>query len=115
WRETVERGANLEDEWDERFSAYSAAEPAKAEELNRIVSVSGLPAGWGEKRPVFAPTDKPIATRAASGKTIQWAAAQVPELVGGSADLASSNNTDIKGGGGVAPGDFPGRNLHYGV
>ena len=56
-----------------------------------------------------------MATRAASGKVIQWAAANVPELVGGSADLASSNNTDIDGGGDVVPGDFAGRNLHFGV
>ncbi len=56
-----------------------------------------------------------MATRSASGKTLQWVAANVPELVGGSADLASSNNTDIDGGGDVVPGDFAGRNLHFGV
>ena len=56
-----------------------------------------------------------MASRAASGKAIQWVAANVPELVGGSADLASSNNTDIADGGDVVPGDFSGRNLHFGV
>jgi transketolase len=63
----------------------------------------------------FDTAEAPIATRAASGKAIQWAVAAVPELIGGSADLASSNNTDIDGGGDVAPGEFAGRNLHFGV
>jgi transketolase len=112
---TVERGTGLQDAWEETYSAYSTAEPAKAAELKRIVSHAGLPAGWDTDLPQFSAEDKPIATRAASGKVIQWAAAAVPELVGGSADLASSNNTDIDGGGDVLKGDYGNRNLHFGV
>ena len=84
--------------------------------MQRIVGLGGAPAGWDSQPPSFSPeSDKPIATRAASGKTIQWVAAGVPELVGGSADLASSNNTDIADGGDVTTDEFAGRNLHFGV
>ncbi len=112
---TVERGAELQDSWEEAFAAYSQAEPAKAAELKRIVAHQGLPEGWNTDLPQFSPDDKPIATRAASGKVIQWATQQVPELVGGSADLASSNNTDIDNGGDVVKGAYGNRNLHFGV
>jgi transketolase len=112
---TVQRGAVAEDSWEEMFSAYSEAEPKQAAELKRIVAHQGLPEGWNEGLPEFSPDDKPIATRAASGQVIQWAAERVPELVGGSADLASSNNTDIKDGGDVVKGDYGQRNYHFGV
>jgi transketolase len=116
WSEgTVQRGAVAEDAWEERFAAYTEAEPKRAAELKRIVAHQGLPEGWDEGLPSFSPTDKPIATRAASGQVIQWAAEHVPELVGGSADLASSNNTDIEEGGDVLRGDYGNRNLHFGV
>ena len=116
WRSAVAERAKTEENWNLRFDAYRVAEPALAAELERIVLYGGPPAGWDRDLPRFDPAaDKPMATRAASGKVIQWAAANVPELVGGSADLASSNNTDIDGGGDVVPGDFSGRNLHYGV
>ncbi len=115
WGETVERGAAAEDDWEDRFRAFSAADADAAAELRRIVTGEGLPAGWVEELPRFSPDDPAIATRAASGKVIQWAAARVPELVGGSADLASSNNTDIDDGGDLLPGQYGGRNLHFGV
>ncbi|HET9074521.1 MAG TPA: transketolase [Solirubrobacteraceae bacterium] len=113
--QTVERGAAAQDDWEERFSAYAKTDPARAAQLRRIVSHQGLPEGWDAEVPTFSPADKAIATRAASGKTIQWAAAAIPELVGGSADLASSNNTDIDGGGDVLKGEYGNRNVHYGV
>ena len=116
WREAVAERAQLQIGWQERFDAYRVAQPEQAAELERIVTLAGVPAGWDAKPPSFNPADgKPMATRVASAKSIQWAAAAVPELVGGSADLASSNNTDIEGGGDVNTGDFAGRNIHYGV
>ena len=84
-------------------------------------SVKGLPAGWDSDIPVFAP-DKEIATRAASGEVINAMAAQLPELWGGSADLAGSNNTSIKGSGSFLPtasaipgADPYGRIIHFGI
>ncbi len=115
WREAAAAQGQAEAEWKERFAAYAAAEPERAAELERIVDAGGLPLGWEDGMPRFSPEDKPIATRAASGKVLQWAAARIPELVGGSADLASSNNTDIEDGGDVTTGEFAGRNLHFGV
>ncbi len=112
---TVARGSVAEDDWEEKFAAYSEAEPKQAAELKRIVAHQGLPENWNEGLPEFSAEDKPIATRVASGKSIQWAAGQVPELVGGSADLASSNNTDIEEGGDVVKGDYGNRNYHFGV
>jgi transketolase len=114
WRTTVKERAQAEADWQQRFVAYQDAYPDKAASLKQIENFD-LPAGWDKDVPKFDPSDKPIATRAASGKAIQWAAKVVPQLIGGSADLASSNNTDIDGGGDVVPGEFSGRNLHYGV
>src|SRR5207245_3697190 len=65
--------------------------------------------------PKFDPNDKPIATRKASEAAIQWAAERVPNLIGGSADLATSTNTDIADGGDVEKGSYGGRNLRFGV
>jgi transketolase len=116
WREASRRRGEAEAEWQQRFDAYAAAEPELAAQLQAVVDKGELPVGWEGELPRFDPADKPIATRAASGKVIQWAAAAIPELVGGSADLASSNNTNIDGGGDiVGPGDYTGRNLHFGV
>jgi transketolase len=116
WSEgTVQRGAVAENAWEELFAAYTEADPQRAAELKRIVSHQGLPENWDEGLPQFSADEKPIATRAASGQVIQWAAEHVPELVGGSADLASSNNTDIKEGGDVLKGDYGHANLHFGV
>ncbi len=114
FRECCERGAELQEEWNELFERYREEHPEKAalfEALNR----GEMPEGFDEGLPRFDADPKGMATRAASGKVIQWAAKQVPHLVGGSADLASSNNTNIDGGGDVTPGDFSGRNLHFGV
>ena len=74
------------------------------------------PAGWDAGGPLrFDSSEKPMATRKASEAAIQWAAERVPQLIGGSADLAPSTNTDIGEGGDVATGEFGGRNLRFGV
>jgi transketolase len=114
FRACCDRGAELQEEWNELFARYRDEHPDKAalfEALNR----GEMPDGFDEGLPRFDADPKGMATRAASGKVIQWAAKQVPHLVGGSADLASSNNTNIDDGGDVTPGDFSGRNLHFGV
>ncbi len=106
FRECVERGRELYEEWDARF-------PDRAE-LERMLSHT-LPEGWDADVPKKGPDAGMIATRKASNEVIQWAAAQVPELVGGSADLAPSTLTLINGGGSVEAGDYSGRNFHFGI
>ena len=106
WRAAKARGAQLEGDWTKKWDSYRAAHPELAAELERRLA-GRLPAGWDSALPVFGPKDAQ-ATRAASGKVLNAIAAKLPELLGGSADLTGSNNTEIKGGG-------PGRNFHYGV
>ena len=106
WRTAKARGARLEADWKKKWDAYRAADGDLATELERRLA-GRLPSGWDAAVPVFGPKDAQ-ATRAASGKVLNALAAKLPELMGGSADLTGSNNTEIKGGG-------PGRNLHYGV
>ena len=115
FRACRQRGAELEAEWEGRAAAYRSAYPELWEEF-RLVVERRLPEGFGNDVPTFDPSDMPmIATRMASCEVIQWAAARVPHLVGGSADLAPSTLTTIEGGGSVGPGDYAGRNLHFGI
>jgi transketolase len=114
FRRCCERGRTTEAEWRTRFGAYAQDFPEQARLLETI-DAGELPDGWDADLPRFDPGDAPIATRVASGKSIQWAAKQIPFLVGGSADLATSNNTDIEGGGDVEKGAYGGRNLRFGV
>ena len=106
WRSASGRGAQLEAEWTKRWNGYRDAHHDLAAELERRIE-GRLPEGWDSALPVFGPKDAQ-ATRAASGKVLNAIAAKLPELIGGSADLTGSNNTEIKGAG-------PGRNFHYGV
>jgi transketolase len=115
-----ERGAAARKQWDAKFDTWRAANPGKAELLTRLQHKS-LPAGWDSQLPVFAP-GKDVATRAASGEVINAIGAVLPEFWGGSADLAGSNNTSIKGGGSFLPsssqieGANPyGRIIHFGI
>jgi transketolase len=114
FRRCCERGREFQADWHERFTAYREAFPEEAK-LLKAIDAGELPEGWDRDLPRFSPDDKPIATRAASGKMIQWAANAVPHLVGGSADLATSNNTDIEDAGDVERDHYEGRNLRYGV
>jgi transketolase len=114
------RGAQARAQWDAKFDQWKASNPDKATLLSRLQSRS-LPEGWDSKLPVFAP-GKDVATRAASGEVINAIAAVLPEFWGGSADLAGSNNTSIKGGGSFLPasssieGANPyGRIIHFGI
>ena len=114
YRRSCERGREMEAEWQERFDAYKQQFPDKAA-LLEMIDAGEMPEGWDRDLPRFSPGDGPIATRKASQKAIQWAAAAVPHLVGGSADLATSTNTDIDGAGDVEKGHYDGRNLRFGV
>jgi len=116
------RSAVVRSEWEQKFSSWKAQHPENAALLERLVSAE-LPAGLEAALPVFEAGTE-IATRAASGKVINAIAAVMPELWGGSADLAESNNTTIEGGGSFVPAKWQvahwtptkaGRILHFGV
>ncbi len=112
--EVVERGKRTEHEWNEQLDAYGSEHPDLSQELSLYMD-GRLPEGWDEGRPTFSPDDDPIATRKASAAVIQWAAARVPTLVSGSADLEGSTLSPIDDGGSVQKGEYGGRNIHYGV
>ncbi|WP_026875729.1 transketolase [Jiangella gansuensis] len=122
-RAVAERGRELRAEWDQRFAAWREAQPERAALLDRLQK-RALPDGWTDALPVFEPSEKGVATRAASGKVINAIAPVLPELWGGSADLAGSNNTTIEGEPSFLPekrsskkfeGHPYGRTLHFGV
>jgi transketolase len=114
FRETIPRGEELEAEWRERFDAYKSEFPDEAAELERIME-RRLPENWDADVPRFSPDRGMIATRKASHEVIQWVAAQVPEFIGGSADLAPSTLTTIDGAGSISRDNYGGRNMHYGI
>lgn len=113
--QAIERGAAAESEWQSRFHAYATAHSELAARFKQDMS-GELPDGWDKDLNDLAGTfTDPIATRAVSGKALQAIAAGLPRLVGGSADLAPSNNTRIEGRGDFLPDSSDGRNLHFGV
>ncbi len=114
FREAVVRGRVAEDAWAADFDAYAAAYPGLASELRDRLEGRLLPDGWDADIPEFAP-GKGLATRAASGQVLNAIARNVPAIVGGSADLAGSNNTHLDGEEHLQAGSFAGRNMHFGV
>ena len=113
WRKAGARGRETRNAWQARFAAYQKASPELGAELERRLS-GKLPAAWEQALPNLS-ADAAQATRAASGKVLNAIASRLPELVGGSADLAGSNNTLIKGTGDFAAGHYTERNFHFGV
>ncbi len=113
YRAAVSRGEALEKEWDGLLERYAKEYPELARELEGIVEGS-FDAGWVKDLPKFEAKDGAIATRSASGKVLNAIAAKTPFLIGGSADLAPSNNTHLKGFADFTP-DAAGRNIHFGV
>ncbi|MEK7216803.1 MAG: transketolase, partial [Chloroflexota bacterium] len=111
--EAVDRGRRTEAAWRQAFEAYRAARPALAAEFERRTR-GDLPAGWESVLPSF-PEGGQQATRTASGAVLAAIAPVLPELAGGSADLAPSNDTYLKGLGDIGPGKFGGRNFHFGI
>jgi transketolase len=114
FRECVGRGRQMQADWEEAFEGYRAAHPHDAGELERMLA-RRLPDGFGAGVPTKGPDSGMIATRKASQEVIQWAAGEVPEMIGGSADLAPSTLTLIDGGGSVEAGSYGDRNLHFGI
>ncbi len=115
FREAILRGERAEKEWRMKFAAYTAAFPNLALEWERGIW-GDLPEGWADGIPAFSPEAGAVATRNASNKVLNAIAAKVPELAGGSADLAPSTDTIIKDGGEFLPDAPPGgRNFHFGV
>ena len=114
FREALNKGSVIEKDWNKLFGTYKEKYPDKANELNRRISRK-LTKGWQEKLPQFPPDPKGMATRAASGKVINALASVIPELIGGSADLAPSNKTWIDGSPDFQVDQYQGRNFHFGV
>lgn len=112
--EAVARGAALEEDWNRRFRKYESEHPEPAARLKAAIA-GRPPAGWESRIPRFDPAEGALATRAASGRVLNAIASAVPWLMGGSADLASSNNSLIKESGDFARGAYAGRNVHWGV
>jgi len=112
-RKAVPGGKKNESAWKTLFSRYVKKYPALSEKWSAFSS-GKLPEGWEALLPVFKPTDGPIATRSASGKVLNAIADALPNLIGGSADLAPSNNTHLKKYSDFGP-EKAGRNIHFGV
>ncbi|MFJ1778366.1 transketolase [Streptomyces anulatus] len=122
-RAVVERGAEAHRAWEPGYREWRSAHPERAALLDRLRE-RRLPEGWTDSLPVFGPDPKGIATRKASGDVLTALAPVLPELWGGSADLAGSNNTTMEGEPSFVPtgkqtGEFPGdpygRTLHFGI
>lgn len=112
-RKAVQRGRELEGKWKGLFRGYRKKYPELAQMWDELRS-GRLPGGWEKNLPVFHPSDGPMATRSASGKVLNALAEDLPQLVGGSADLAPSNNTHLKKYPDFTP-EQAGRNIHFGV
>jgi transketolase len=113
YREAIAHGEKLEADWHARVEQYGDKYPEEAKLWQTMMS-DELPAGWEDHLPKFA-EPKSIATRVASGEVINALAPVLPMLIGGSADLGVSNNTDIKESHSFAAGAYDGRILHFGV
>jgi transketolase len=114
FRECVDRGARLEEEWDERAQQYESAHGDLWGQLKLIMD-GRLPDGWDDDMPRLDPSDGAMATRKAGQQALDWAAAKIPHVLGGAADLSSSTLTTITDGGEIEPGSFEGRNVYFGV
>lgn len=113
-RKAVERGAELEAEWNETWAQYKTKYAEEAAELERLLS-GKLPEGWDKVLPTYTPEDKTLASRKHSENCLNALAPVLPELIGGSADLTHSNLTELKGFGDFQPGQYQNRNIRFGV
>jgi transketolase len=114
FRQAVERGREAHAQWRGTFERYRAAYPAEAALLEALWEEK-LPEGWADVLPTFSPGDGPLATRKASGAVLNALAPALPTLIGGSADLAPSNNTVLKAYDDYQQASPAGRNFHFGV
>jgi transketolase len=113
FREAVERGSRQEGEWKTLVANYGEAHSELGKQWSATIK-GELPEDWETHLPDFKDA-KPVATRVASGEVINALAPHLPMLIGGSADLGVSNNTDIKEGGDFEAGSYEGRIIHFGV
>jgi transketolase len=120
-RQVVERGRAARQQWQEQYDAWAAKHPER-KALHERLQARRLPDGWADALPTFEADQKGVATRKASGKVLASLGAVVPELWGGSADLADSNNTTLQEGSSFLPEGNPlegadpyGRQLHFGI
>lgn len=122
-RGLLARGQEAKESWQREFDAWAQREPERKALLDRLLAQK-MPDGWDADLPSWDPADKPLATRAASGAVLAALGPKLPELWGGSADLAGSNNTTIKGVDSFGPpsisttaytAQWYGRTLHFGV
>ena len=114
WRKAIERGAKLEEEWNQLYSTYQQKYPDQTAQLQQMLS-DKLPEGWDKCLPTYTPEDKGDATRNHSGKCLNAIAEVIPGLFGGSADLSSSNKTMLKSSGNFLKGHYENRNVWFGV
>ena len=114
WRKVKDRGAAFHEGWRRQLIAYAKAHPDAAKEFGRRMQ-GDLPAGWESVIPTFTKDNGSLASRAASGAVLAALVEKVPELLGGSADLTPSNNTQPKAFKEFSPNDFTGRYVHYGI
>ncbi|MFC1493754.1 transketolase [Thermodesulfobacteriota bacterium] len=110
----IKKGMETESEWDNTYNTYKEKYPELAESFLRIMSDT-LDHEWEKHLPVFLTSDGPIATRAASGKVLNAIEEHIPNLIGGSADLAPSNKTIINSSHDFQKGSYDGRNIRFGV
>jgi transketolase len=112
----IQRGRDLHGQWSKMFAEYSQKFPEMAERLHHMQKRE-LPPGWDKDLPTFPADAKGMATRESGGKVLNALAKNVPWLIGGAADLATSNKTTLKfeGAGEFSPKNYAGRNFHFGV
>jgi transketolase, bacterial and yeast len=108
------RGAEAHAQWVKLWTDYAKQYPEQAKDLE-LMQKRALPDGWDKNLPTFPADAKGMASRESSGKTVNALAKHIPWLIGGSADLAKSNKTNLDGAGEFLPGEYAGRNVHYGV
>ena len=114
WAACLENGRKLQEDWQKRFSLYQEQAPDFAAEFLQVMS-GELPEDWDENVPNLTAAENEDATRGWSGKVLQGVASGLPNLIGGSADLAGSNKTTINGADNLLSSSPGGRNIHYGI
>jgi transketolase len=114
FEECIDKGKKVESIWKEKFEEYCSKYPDLSKKLNDSLNNS-LNKGWDANLPDFSKNEGPVATRAASGKILNAIAENIPYLIGGSADLAPSNNTIINSSHDFQKNMFDGRNIRFGV
>ncbi len=114
YRNCMKIGQSAESDWNAQFESYQQAHPELSSQLTSVLS-GELSQGWSDDLPTYSVDDAPLATRKASGQALNAIAHKVPSLMGGSADLAGSNNTTLKDEPFLSAENFAGRNIHFGV